>query len=147
MTKMDKPIEILLIEDNPGDIRLTIEALKEGKIKNNLNYVMNGEEALQYLYKEGKYANAVTPDLVLLDLNLPLVSGREVLANVKTKENLTHIPFIVLTSSDAEQDIVKSYQLHANCYITKPIDMQKFFEVIHKIESFWLTIVKLPTIH
>jgi two-component system, chemotaxis family, response regulator Rcp1 len=140
-----KPIEILLIEDNPGDIRLAVEALKEGRVRNNLNYVLNGQLGLDFLYKKGEFKTSPTPDLILLDLNLPLVSGKEILQIIKTDDDLMHIPVIVLTSSEAEADIVKSYQLHANCYITKPLDMKQFFEVIHKIESFWFSIVKLPT--
>lgn len=144
MERIDRPVEILLVEDNPGDIRLTKEALKEGKVKNHLHSVVNGAEALEFLYKKGKHKKAVTPDLVLLDLNLPILNGREVLNKVKNEKELLHIPFIVLTSSEAEQDILQSYQLHANCYITKPLDMDKFFTIIHGIENFWLTIVRLP---
>ena len=138
------PIEILLIEDNPSDIRLTQEALKESKLQNNLHVVEDGEEALDYLYQRGVYAQEPQPDLILLDLNLPNLDGREVLSRVKQDENLNHIPIVVLTTSDAGEDILKSYQLYANCYITKPIDLDQFIKVVNAIEDFWLTIVKLP---
>ncbi len=139
-----KPINILLVEDNPGDIRLTQEVLKEGKIKNNLEIVMDGEEALKYLKKTNHYKDAVTPDLILLDLNLPKKDGREVLAEIKEDEQLKLIPVIVLTTSEAEQDILNMYAHHANCYITKPVDFNQFINVIKTIEDFWLSIVKLP---
>jgi two-component system, chemotaxis family, response regulator Rcp1 len=138
------PINILLVEDNPGDIRLTKEVLKEGKINNNLFVVTDGEEALFYLKKTGQYEKAFTPDIVLLDLNLPKKDGREVLSEIKENEFLKQIPVIVLTTSDAEQDIKNVYQNHANCYITKPVDFNQFINVIRSIENFWLTIVKLP---
>ncbi|MGQ0829169.1 MAG: response regulator [Bacteroidota bacterium] len=137
-------INILLVEDNPGDIRLTKEVLKEGKIRNNLNVVTDGEEALLYLKKEGQYANVITPDIILLDLNLPKKDGREVLAVIKTDPDLKCIPVIVLTTSAAEKDILNMYAHHANCYITKPVDFNQFINVIRSIEQFWLTIVKLP---
>jgi CheY-like chemotaxis protein len=137
-------INILLVEDNPGDIRLTKEVLKEGKIRNNLSVVMDGEEALQFLNKSGQYAEAFTPDIILLDLNLPKKDGREVLSEVKKNERLKRIPVIVLTTSDAAQDIKNMYEHHANCYITKPVDFNQFIDVIRSIENFWLTIVKLP---
>jgi len=139
-----KIIEILLVEDNPGDVRLTIEALKETKVMNNLSVVVDGEEAMDYLKQRGQHADATKPDLILLDLNLPKKSGREVLEEIKQDEELQTIPVVVLTVSQAERDIVKSYQLHANCYINKPIDLDQFVEVIKAIEEFWLTIVKLP---
>ncbi len=139
-----KPIDILLVEDNPGDVRLTIEGLKEGKILNNLNVVSNGVEAMAFLRQEGKYAEAPRPELILLDLNLPRKDGREVLAEIKNDDNLKRIPVVILTSSQAEQDIVKSYNLHANCFITKPVELDQFIGVIKSIEQFWLTIVKLP---
>ncbi len=139
-----KPIEILLVEDNPGDVRLTIEGFKEGKILNNLSVVSNGVEALAFLRREGEYANAPRPELILLDLNLPRKDGREVLAEIKNDNNLKRIPVVILTSSEAEQDIVKSYNLHANCYITKPVELDQFIGVIKNIEHFWLTVVKLP---
>jgi chemotaxis family two-component system response regulator Rcp1 len=137
-------IEILLVEDNPGDIRLTQEALKEGKILNNLSVVTNGVEAMAFLRREGRYENAPRPELILLDLNLPKKDGREVLAEIKTDPNLKLIPVVVLTSSEAEQDILKSYKLHANCYISKPVDWDQFIEVVKSIEQFWLIIVKRP---
>ncbi len=139
-----KPINILLVEDNPGDVRLTIEGLKEGKVLNNLSVVSNGVEAMAFLRKEGQYANVPKPELILLDLNLPRKDGREVLAEIKNDDNLKRIPVVILTSSQAEQDIVKSYNLHANCYITKPVELDQFLGVIKNIEQFWLTVVKLP---
>jgi len=140
-------IEILLVEDNPGDVRLTEEALKEGKVVNRLNVVPDGVEALAYLRKEGEYASAETPDLMLLDLNLPKKDGREVLAEVKEDPELRMIPVVVLTTSRDEQDILKSYDLHANCYITKPVDFEQFISVVRAIEDFWLSVVKLPSNH
>jgi len=134
----------LLVEDNPGDVRLTKEALKEGKVMNVLNTVGDGEEALAYLRREGAYAQATRPDLVLLDLNLPRKSGREVLAEIKEDPDLKRIPVVILTVSEAEQDIIKSYNLHANCYITKPVNLEQFIEVVKSIEDFWLTVVMLP---
>ncbi|MGB8992759.1 MAG: response regulator [Desulfobaccales bacterium] len=139
-----RPIEILMVEDNPGDVRLTVEALKEGKVRNNFHTAEDGEEALAYLRQEGRYAGAPRPDLVLLDLNLPKKGGREVLAEIKEDPDLRRIPVVILTVSQAEQDIVKSYNLHANCYITKPVDLDQFLEVVKSIENFWLTVVKLP---
>jgi CheY-like chemotaxis protein len=134
-----------LIEDNPGDVRLTQEAFKEGKVSTNLDIVMDGVEAIKYLRKQEKYANAVTPDLILLDLNLPKRDGREVLKEVKADEHLKRIPIVILTTSNAEQDIIKSYNLHVNCYINKPVDYDKFFDIIQKIEDFWLKTAILPT--
>lgn len=139
-----KPIDILLVEDNPGDIRLTQEAFKDGKIKNKLNVVMDGEEAILYLTKNGQYENAETPDIILLDLNLPKKDGREVLAEIKSNPQLKCIPVIILTTSSAQKDIVSTYSQHANCYIMKPVDFNQFITVIRTIESFWLSIVKLP---
>lgn len=139
-----KPIDILLVEDNPGDVRLTIEGLKEGKILNNLSVVSNGVEAMAFLRQEGGYANVPRPELILLDLNLPRKDGREVLGEIKNDDDLKRIPVVILTSSQAEQDIVKSYNLHANCYITKPVELDQFIGVIKSIEQFWLTVVKLP---
>jgi two-component system, chemotaxis family, response regulator Rcp1 len=139
-----RSIEILLVEDNPGDVRLTEEALKEGKVINRLSVVPDGVEALAYLRKTGEYASAATPDLVLLDLNLPKKDGREVLAEVKQDPELRKIPVVVLTTSRDEQDILKSYDLHANCYITKPVDFEQFIRVVRAIEDFWLSVVKLP---
>jgi two-component system response regulator len=139
-----KPIEVLLAEDNPGDVRLTREALKDGKVWSNLNVVEDGEAALAFLRQEGAYANAPRPDLILLDLNMPKKDGREVLSIIKADENLKQIPVVILTTSDSEEDILKSYNLNANCYVTKPVDFEKFIMVVKAIEDFWLTIVKLP---
>jgi chemotaxis family two-component system response regulator Rcp1 len=139
-----QPIEILLVEDNPGDVDLTREALEGGKIKNMLHVVSNGEEAMAFLRHKGKHTHAPRPDLVLLDLNLPRMDGREVLAQIKSDDDLKRIPVVVLTSSKAEEDILKVYNLHANCYITKPMDLLQFLKVVHVIEDFWFTIVKLP---
>lgn len=141
---LSRPIELLLVEDNPGDVRLTKEALKDGKVLNNLSVVSDGVEALAFLRREGEYGEAPRPDMVLLDLNLPRKDGREVLEEVKTDPDLKRIPVVVLTTSKAEQDIMKSYELHANCFITKPVDFNKFMDVVKAIEAFWLTIVKLP---
>ncbi len=139
-----KTVNILLVEDNLGDIRLTEEVLKEGKIRNRLNVVMDGEEAIFYLKKTGKYKDAVSPDIILLDLNLPKKDGHEVLAEIKTDPVLMFIPVIVLTTSESEQDILNMYSHHANCYITKPVDFNQFINVIKSVEDFWLSIVKLP---
>ena len=139
-----KPVEILLVEDNLGDVRLTIEGLKEGKVNNNLYVVEDGVEAMAFLRREGKYSEAVRPDLILLDLNLPKKDGREVLTEIKADKNLRTIPVVVLTTSEAEQDIRNAYMLHANCYITKPVDLEQFISVVTSIEDFWFTIVKLP---
>ncbi|MGZ8394709.1 MAG: response regulator [Nitrospira sp.] len=138
------PVEILLVEDNPGDVRLTIEALKEAKVINNLTVLKDGEEALTYLHRQGPYAQAKRPHLILLDLNLPRKDGREVLAQIKSNEVLKRIPVVVLTTSQDEQDVLKSYNLHANCYITKPVDLDQFIKVVRSIEDFWLGIVVLP---
>jgi len=137
-------IEILLVEDNPGDVRLTREALKDGKIINKLHVAEDGVQALAFLRREGKYHNAVRPELILLDLNLPKKDGREVLAEIKADVALKRIPVVILTSSAAEQDIIKSYNLHANCYVTKPVDLDQFINVVKSIEHFWLSVVKLP---
>ena len=139
-----RTVEILLVDDNPGDIRLTQEALKDSKVLNNLNVVEDGLEALNYLRKKGKFKNEVTPDLILLDLNLPKRNGREVLSEIKNDELLKCIPVVILTISRAEEDILKSYELHANCYITKPVDMNQFVKIVRSIENFWFSIVKLP---
>jgi chemotaxis family two-component system response regulator Rcp1 len=139
-----KPIEILLVEDNPGDIRLTQEALKENKVYNNLHVVNDGIEAMSFLYREGTFTQKPRPDLVLLDLNLPKMNGREVLSRIKGDTQLRRIPVVVLTTSQAEEDIAKAYDLYANCYVTKPVDLEKFIEVVRSIEDFWVTIVKLP---
>jgi chemotaxis family two-component system response regulator Rcp1 len=140
------PIDILLVEDNPGDVRLTIEALKEDKLQNNLHVVKDGIEALTFLRQEGEYADAPRPDLILLDLNLPKKDGREVLEEIKADERLKRIPVVILTTSQAEEDILKTYGLHANCYITKPVDLEQFVRVVRSIEEFWLTIVRLPPV-
>ena len=137
-------IEILLVEDNPADVRLTTEALKEEKIYNNLYVASDGVEAIAFLRREGKFVKAVRPDLILLDLNLPKKDGREVLEEIKNDDDLKTIPVVVLTVSKSEEDILKSYNLHANCYITKPVDLNQFMKVIRSVQEFWLTIVKLP---
>ena len=142
---MNGAAEILLVEDNPGDVRLTREALKEGKVLNHLNVVDDGVEALAFLRREDKYANAVRPDLILLDLNLPKKDGREVLAEIKADAGLKKIPVVILTTSAAEQDILKTYDLHANCYITKPVDLEQFIKIVRLIEDFWFTIARLPS--
>ena len=139
-----KPIEILLVEDNAADVRLTREALREGKVSNNLHVARDGVEAMEYLRRRGPFANATRPDLVLLDLNLPRKDGREVLSEVKGDPDLKTIPIVVLTTSSAEADILRSYSLHANCYITKPVDLEQFVQVVKSIDDFWLTVVKLP---
>ena len=139
-----KPIEILLVEDNIGDARLAKEALKESKIKNDLQIVCDGIDAMDFLHGKGKFLNAPRPDLILLDLNLPKKDGREVLAEIKNDIDLKRIPVVILTISKAEEDILKTYNLHANCYITKPLDLDQFMKVVKSIEDFWLTIVKLP---
>jgi len=138
------PIHVLLVEDDPGDIRLTQEALKDGKVHINLHVVRDGIEAMEFLHRRGKYAALPRPDLVILDLNLPKKDGREVLAELKADADLKHIPVVVLTTSKEERDIIKSYDSHANCFITKPIDLDEFIRVVQSIEDFWLTIVKLP---
>ncbi|MFH0733047.1 MAG: response regulator [bacterium] len=138
------PVEILLVEDNPGDVKLTQLALLETKVNNNLHVATDGLEAMEFIYKKGKYSDAPRPDIILLDLNLPKKDGREVLEEIKKDENFKRIPIVILTSSKAEEDIIKSYNLHANCYITKPLDLLQFLEIIKSIENFWLTIVKLP---
>lgn len=142
---MGRPVEFLLAEDNPGDVRLTKEALRESKISNNLNVVPDGVEAMAFLRRTGNYPNAPRPDVILLDLNLPKKDGREVLAEVKADPNLRLIPVVIITSSEAEQDVLRTYELHANCYVTKPVDLEQFIKVIQSIETFWLTIVTLPS--
>lgn len=139
-----RPIEILLVEDNPGDVRLTQEALKEGKVRNRMQVVGDGVEAMAYLRREGRYADAARPDLILLDLNLPRKDGREVLAEIKGDDALKVIPVVVLTTSSAEEDVLRSYNLHANCYIVKPVDLDQFIRAVKYIDDFWLTVVKLP---
>jgi len=139
-----RPIEILLVEDNPGDVRLTVEALREGKVHNNLNVARDGVEALAYLRREPPFAEASRPDLILLDLNLPRKDGREVLAELKADPRWKTIPVVVLTTSRAEQDVLRSYELQANCFVTKPVDLDQFINVVKSIEDFWLTVVTLP---
>ncbi|WP_254766900.1 response regulator [Salinilacihabitans rarus] len=139
-----EPIDILLVEDNPGDVRLTREAFKEGRIENNLHVATDGVEALSFVRQEGEYADAPRPDLVLLDLNLPRKNGDEVLAELKSDDDLKCIPVVVLTSSKAEEDIVKSYEHHANAYLTKPIDPEAFIDTIRSFETFWFSVVRLP---
>ena len=137
-------VEILLVEDNPGDVRLTVEALREAKVRNQMYHVADGVEAMEFLRKQGKYSDVPRPDVVLLDLNLPRMSGREVLEEMKQDPDLLRIPVVVLTTSKAEEDIIRSYNLHANCYVNKPVDFEQFMNVIKAIETFWLTVVKLP---
>jgi len=140
-----RPIEVLLVEDNPGDVRLTVEAFKENKLYNDLHVVGDGIEALAFLRQEGKYANAPRPSFILLDLNLPKKDGRQVLAEIKEDPDLKRIPVVILTTSAAEEDILRTYDLHANCYVTKPVDLDQFIKIVRSIEDFWLTIVKLPS--
>ena len=139
-----KPIEILLVEDNAGDVRLTQEVLRDGKVNNHLSIVDDGAKAIAFLNKQPPYNNAPHPDLILLDLNLPRKDGREVLEDIKANDQLRRIPVVVLTTSRAEEDIIRVYDLHANCYIARPIDLEQFIKVVKSIEEFWLTIVKLP---
>jgi CheY-like chemotaxis protein len=139
-----RAISILLVEDSPGDVRLTREALKEAKVLNDLSVATDGVEALEFLHRRGKFAAAPRPDLILLDLNLPRKDGREVLEEIKADSSLKRIPIVVLTTSQAEEDVVRAYDLHANCYITKPVDFRQFIKVVQSIEDFWLTVVKLP---
>ncbi len=143
--KAIKPSHILSVEDNPGDVRLIVEALKEAKIRSHLSVVEDGIEAMAFLNQEGKYSKAPRPDLILLDLNLPKKNGREVLADIKQDQDLCVIPVVILTSSKAEQDVVQSYKLHANCYITKPVELDQFLNVIKNISEFWLATVRLPS--
>ena len=138
------PIEVLLVEDDPGDVLMTQEAFEEHKVRNNLSVVSDGAEALAYLRREGKYADAVRPDLILLDLNLPRRDGREVLAEIKKDPELGRIPVVVLTTSAADEDILRSYELHANAYVTKPVDFERFIQVIRQIDEFFVSVVKLP---
>lgn len=140
-----RAIEVLLVEDSPGDVRLTIEALREAKVLNHLHVVTDGEQALEFLHREGSYRDAPTPDLILLDLNLPRIDGREVLSEIKSDPELKLIPVVVLTTSSAGEDILRVYDLNANCFITKPVDLEQFIRVVRAIEDFWLTVVKLPT--
>lgn len=139
-----KPIEILLVEDNAGDVRLTREALKDAKVLNNLHVARDGEEATEFLFRKGKHADAPRPDIIILDLNLPRKDGNEVLAEIKADKELKRIPVVILTTSKSEEDVLKSYNLHANCYVTKPLDLDQFIGVVKSIEDFWFTVVKLP---
>jgi CheY-like chemotaxis protein len=139
-----KSVEILLVEDNPGDVRLVREAFKEGKVVNNLHVVTDGAAAMEFLRQQGAYENAPRPDLILLDLNLPRKDGREVLAEIKSDEKLRRIPVVVLTTSEAEQDILRAYDLNCNCFITKPVDLEQFIRVVESIDNFWLNVVALP---
>ena len=141
-----KPIEILLVQDNPGDVRLTLEALKGGRVRNNIHVVEDGVQAMDFLHRQGNYRAVPRPDLILLDLNLPKKDGREVLGEVKQDPDLKRIPIVILTSSAAEEDILRAYDLSANCYITKPVDLDQFLRVLKSIEDFWLVIVKLPPV-
>jgi CheY-like chemotaxis protein len=138
------PIEVLLVEDDPGDVLMTQEAFHDYKISNNLNVVTNGEDAISYLRKQGPYAHALTPDLVLLDLNLPRRDGREVLREVKADAELRRIPIVVLTTSDAEEDVLASYELHANAYVRKPVDFEQFVAAVRAIDNFFISVVRLP---
>jgi two-component system response regulator len=144
MYTLDRSLEILLVEDNPGDVRLTIEALKEEGIYNDLHVVRDGVEALEFLYRQGQYHDAVRPDLILLDLNLPKKDGREVLAEIKADADLGSIPVVILSTSDSAEDILKAYQLHANCYITKPVELDDFFTAVQAIARFWFKTVQMP---
>jgi len=147
MTELNRPappVEMLMVEDNPGDVRLTREALKEGKVYSNLHWAKDGVEALEFLRREGSFVAVPRPDIILLDLNLPKKDGREVLSEIKSDENLKRIPVVILTTSKAEEDVLRSYQLHANCYVTKPVDLEKFIVVVQSIDMFWLTVVTLP---
>ena len=139
-----EPIEILLVEDNPGDVRLTTEALAEAKVRNRLSVARDGVEALQYLRREPPFEAATRPDIILLDLNMPRMDGREVLQELKADALLSSIPVVVLTTSESEEDVLRSYQLHASCYITKPVDLEQFLKVVRSVEDFWLTVVRLP---
>lgn len=142
--KVVRPIEILLVEDNPGDVRLTREALKDAKVANTLHVVEDGVSALDFLHQRAPYTGMPRPDLILLDLNLPRKNGREVLAEIKSDDRLKAIPVVILTTSQAEEDVLRAYNLHANCYITKPVDFTQFTTIVRTIEDFWLTIVTLP---
>ncbi len=144
MVTNNTPVDILLVEDNPGDERLTREALKEGKVFSNLYWVKDGVEAMEFLRRDGKFSGVPRPDIILLDLNLPKKDGREVLQEIKNDEHLRRIPVVVLTTSKAEEDVIRTYNLHANCYVTKPVDLEKFIVVVKSIDMFWLTVATLP---
>ena len=139
-----RSIEILLVEDNPGDVRLTIEAMREAKLSNRLHIAEDGVEAMQFLRREGRFGDAPRPDLILLDLNLPKKDGREVLAEIKSEPSLKRIPVVVLTTSRAEEDVLRTYDLHANCYVTKPVDIEQFTKIVKQIDEFWFKLVTLP---
>jgi CheY-like chemotaxis protein len=144
MENNTRPVEILLVEDNPGDARLTIEAMREAKVHNRMHVVEDGIEAMEFLRRQGRYGDAPRPDLILLDLNLPKKDGREVLAEVKTDPALKRIPVVVLTTSRAEEDVLRAYDLHANCYVTKPVDLAQFMKIVAQIDEFWVKVVTLP---
>lgn len=144
-SEMFRQIEILLVEDSPSDANLTIKSFKQAKIANNLHWVQDGETAMEYLRQQGEYVNAARPDMILLDLNLPGMDGREVLAEVKSDTALKRIPVVVLTTSADEEDVLRTYNLNANCYVTKPFDVQQFIQVIHLLSDFWLAAVRLPS--
>jgi two-component system, chemotaxis family, response regulator Rcp1 len=146
MRNNSEPIEILLVEDNPGDARLAVEALKESKVHNNLHHVADGVEAMDFLHRRTKYSNVPPPDLILLDLNLPRKDGREVLEEIKEHPELRLVPVVILTTSAAERDLVRTYDLHANAYVIKPLDLDQFVEVVQAIENFWFMVVKLPQV-
>jgi two-component system, chemotaxis family, response regulator Rcp1 len=144
---LSQPVDILLVEDNPGDVRLTQEAFRESKLNIRLNVVMDGEDALNYLFRRPPYENATRPDMILLDLNIPKKDGREVLEEIKQDDSLRYVPVIILTTSNAEQDIVKTYNLKVNAYINKPVDFDRFFDIVQKIETFWLMTATLPSVY
>jgi two-component system, chemotaxis family, response regulator Rcp1 len=145
MEKYNRPVDILLVEDNPGDVRLTQEAFRDSRLPVKLSVVMDGEDALNYLFKRGNYENVTKPDIILLDLNIPKKDGKEVLCEIKNDGVLKYVPVVVLTTSNAEQDIVKTYNLNVNAYINKPVDFDKFFDIVQKIEAFWLMTATLPS--
>jgi CheY-like chemotaxis protein len=144
LAMMVRPIELLLVEDSEPDVRLTMEALNEAKVKNRLWVVEDGVEAMEFLQRQGKHATAPRPDLILLDLNLPRKDGRQVLKEIKADDSLKRIPVVILTTSKSEEDVLRAYDLHANCYISKPVDFNRFMEVVKSVEDFWLTVVRLP---
>ena len=144
MQNNTEPIEILLVEDNPGDARLTLEAMREAKVRNRIHVVEDGVEAMEFLRRQGRFGEAPRPDLILLDLNLPRKDGREVLAEVKADPELKRIPVVVLTTSRAEEDVLRAYNLHANCYVTKPVDLEQFMKIVGQIDEFWVKVVTLP---
>ncbi len=145
MEKYNRPVDILLVEDNPGDVRLTQEAFRDSRLPVKLSVVMDGEDALNYLFRRGNYADVTKPDIILLDLNIPKKDGKEVLSEIKNDDVLKYVPVVVLTTSNAEQDIVKTYNLNVNAYINKPVDFDKFFDIVQKIEAFWLMTATLPS--